>query len=69
MLKVNGKERDLSGKTISELLVIEGHKEAQVVVELNLEIIPKTEYDTTILADDDVVEIVMFMGGGSYSII
>ena len=69
MLKVNGKERDLSGKTISELLVIEGHKETQVVVELNLEIIPKTEYDTTILADDDVVEIVMFMGGGSYSII
>ncbi len=69
MLKVNGKERDLSGKTISELLVIEGHKETQVVVELNLEIIPKTEYDTTILADDDVVEIVMFMGGGSYTII
>ena len=69
MLKVNGKERDLSGKTISELLVIEGHKETQVVVELNLEIIPKTEYDTTILADDDVVEIVMFMGGGSYMII
>ena len=34
------------------------------VVELNEEILPKTEYDSTAIADGDVVEILSFMGGG-----
>ena len=35
-----------------------------IVVELNEEILPKTEYDSTAIADGDVVEILSFMGGG-----
>ena len=30
----------------------------------NEEILPKTEYDSTAIADGDVVEILSFMGGG-----
>ena len=37
----------------------------QVVVELNEEIIKRETYDTTVLKDGDVVEILQFMGGGS----
>ena len=37
----------------------------QVVVELNEEIIKRDTYDTTVLKDGDVVEILQFMGGGS----
>jgi len=36
-----------------------------IVVEYNLEIIPKERYAQTILKDGDEVEIVSFMGGGS----
>ena len=37
----------------------------QIAVELNEEILPKTEYVSTVLKDGDVMEIVSFMGGGS----
>ena len=37
-----------------------------VVVELNEEIIKRENYDTTVLKDGDVVEILHFMGGGSF---
>jgi sulfur carrier protein len=33
-------------------------------VELNLEIVPKSQYDSTILKDGDSVEVVSFVGGG-----
>ncbi len=36
----------------------------KIVVELNLEILPKDEYDKTILKEDDKIEIVAFVGGG-----
>ena len=36
-----------------------------VVNKENEEILPKTEYVSTVLKDGDVMEIVSFMGGGS----
>ena len=33
-------------------------------VELNGEILPKAQYDSTIIADSDKIEIVSFVGGG-----
>jgi sulfur carrier protein len=35
-----------------------------VAIELNLEILPKSDYGTTLLCDGDRVEIVQFVGGG-----
>ena len=57
MITVNGENRTL--KACNYIPV-------QVVVELNEEIIKRENYDTTVLKDGDVVEILHFMGGGSF---
>ena len=36
----------------------------RVAVERNGQIVPKAQYDGIVLEDDDVVEIVSFVGGG-----
>ena len=36
----------------------------RVAVELNQDILPKTEYGTTLLNEGDKIEIVHFVGGG-----
>lgn len=36
----------------------------RIAVEINGNIIPKSKYDTTILKDNDIIEIVSFVGGG-----
>jgi len=43
-------------------LEIEGNR---VAVELNLDILPKSEYSGTSLKEGDRVEVVQFVGGGS----
>lgn len=36
----------------------------KIAAELNGNIIPKSEYEAVILKDDDVLEVVSFVGGG-----
>lgn len=64
-MKVNGEAKDL-GDVISlgEFLRKENYVAAQIAVERNGEIVPKAEYDQVMLAEDDVLEIVHFVGGG-----
>ncbi len=64
MVKINGELLDKNGKTISEILVDMEITAQRVAVELNEEIVPKANYDETILKDGDVVEVVRFVGGG-----
>ncbi|MCR4946120.1 MAG: sulfur carrier protein ThiS [Lachnospiraceae bacterium] len=64
MVTINGKNEDAAGKSISAYLAEAGYDGEYVVVEKNLEIIPKEEYDNQSLADGDVVEILHFVGGG-----
>lgn len=65
MVKINGKEAaDACGMTVSQYLSANNYNPKHIVVELNEEILPKTEYDSTAIADGDVVEILSFMGGG-----
>lgn len=64
MVKVNGKEQDIAGMTVSELLEKEGYKREKVAVELDLEIVPKAQYDSCVLKDGCSVEVVSFVGGG-----
>lgn len=51
--------------TLSELLSERGYRVTMIAVELNGAIPPKSEYDSIILKDSDVIEVVHFMGGGS----
>ena len=66
-LVVNGKETNITdGLTINELLVEENVKMPQMVsVELNGQILKRSEFDRTVLKDDDKVEFLYFMGGGN----
>lgn len=64
MVKINGTEQDIAGKTVSELLEAEGYDLLKVAVELNEMILPKAQYGSTALKDGDTVEVVSFVGGG-----
>ena len=66
-LVVNGKNTDITDTlTISELLAKEDVKMPQMVsVELNGQILKRSEFVTTKLKDDDKVEFLYYMGGGS----
>lgn len=66
MITVNGETRTLENPvTVTEYLEACNYVPVQVVVELNEEIIKRETYDTIVLKDGDVVEILQFMGGGS----
>ena len=66
MFTVNGTKKTLTGVfCVKEYLEQNGYVISQIAVELNEEILPKTEYVSTVLKDGDVMEIVSFMGGGS----
>ena len=64
MVKINGSELDVAGKTVAEYLAGASYSLERVAVELNGEIVPKAEYGRTVLADGDSVEVVSFVGGG-----
>lgn len=65
MVTVNGKEKDVAGKSLSAFLEEEHYKPVRVVVEINEEIIPRENYGDITLRDGDLVEVVSFMGGGA----
>lgn len=65
MVTINGKNREMQGKTISEILAILEYRVDAVAVERNEVIVPKAEFTDTVLEDGDIVEVVSFMGGGS----
>jgi len=64
-LTINGEKRTLGGLASVAALVAElGLDARKVAVELNLEIVPRSAYAATALADGDRIEIVHFIGGG-----
>ena len=64
-MKINGEDIALEAPlTLSELLEREGYGTERVAVEKNRLIVPRAEYETTMIGDDDVLEIVRFVGGG-----
>ncbi len=65
-LTINGEPRDFpDGLTLSALVQHLGMKADRVAVELNLEIVPRGNWDSTRLKNGDKLEIVHFVGGGS----
>ena len=64
MVKVNGTELDIAGKTVSAYLATTNYDPKRIAVERNGDIVFKSEYDVTILKDGDRLEIVGFVGGG-----
>lgn len=64
MVKVNGKQLDIAGKTVMEYLKEAEYDLKRVAVERNGEIVPKKTYEEMILKDGDCMEVVSFVGGG-----
>lgn len=64
-ITVNGEIRELEKEVdLAGLLDLLSLPSQRVAVELNREVIPKRNWNATIVRDDDRVEIVHFVGGG-----
>ncbi|MBL8553052.1 MAG: sulfur carrier protein ThiS [Phenylobacterium sp.] len=64
-LTVNGEVRSFEGVAdVAGLVAALGLNTRKVAVERNLEIVPRSVYASTALADGDRIEIVTFIGGG-----
>ena len=61
---LNGSEILLKSKSLKELVDNLNLQEARFAVEINREIVPKSQIDNYTLNDKDVVEIVIAVGGG-----
>ncbi len=64
MVKVNGAELDIAGKTVEEYIAETDYDPKRIAVERNGDIVFKSQYDVTVLKDGDSLEVVSFVGGG-----
>lgn len=64
MVKINGEQLDIAGKTLAEYLAATNYNPTRIAVERNGEIVPKAAYEEVLLADGDTLEVVSFVGGG-----
>ena len=64
MVRINGENLDVVGKSVAEYLNSAGYDLMRVAVELNGDIVPKAQYSDTVFKDGDSVEVVSFVGGG-----
>jgi thiamine biosynthesis protein ThiS len=66
-ININGEPRDVEPDTsLPQLIASLDLKAEQVAIELNREVVRRAEWDSTLLHADDKVEIVHFVGGGSW---
>ncbi len=64
MVTINGKQEQAVGMSILAYLQSAGYSPDKVVVEKNLEIIPRDRLDEVVLENGDSLEILRFVGGG-----
>lgn len=64
MVIVNGVDLDIAGKTLQEYIESAGYDFKKIAVERNGTVVFKSLYASTILCDNDIIEIVCFVGGG-----
>ena len=66
-ITLNGESTQTAdNRTIFQLLEELGFDPSRVAVEHNLEVAPREQYQSIALSDGDQVEIVHFIGGGSF---
>lgn len=64
-ITTNGEAVSIEPLSVQEYLVSLGIDPRRVAVELNRDILPKAQYQETLLKEGDILEIVHFVGGGS----
>lgn len=64
-IEVNGETQQLpQGSTLEQLIVQMALSERRLAVELNLDVVPRSQYPNMQLQDGDRIEIVHAIGGG-----
>lgn len=62
---LNGREQDVDGNaTVADLIAAAGLVGRRVAIEVNREIVPRSDYAARRLSADDRVEVVHAIGGG-----
>ena len=62
---VNGEEKNLkSAISLADLITELDLPAARIAIELNREVVRRSDWNSTMLKDDDRIEIVHFVGGG-----
>ncbi|ATX79823.1 sulfur carrier protein [Mariprofundus aestuarium] len=63
-IHINGEDRTVRAGTLTELVAEMGLEKRMIAIECNLEVVPKSQYDSTALKDGDRIELVHMIGGG-----
>ena len=69
MVQINGEQIEASkavGKTLLAYATEAGYDPVGIVIEKNMEIIHREDFDKVSIADGDVIEILHFVGGGQF---
>lgn len=62
---INGEIRRLDGEvTLARLLELLSLPSKRVAVELNREVVRRSDWENTVVRDADTIEVVHFVGGG-----
>ena len=61
---VNGEPREVSETTLAGLVTELDLPVARIAIELNREVVRRSDWGSTMLKDEDRIEIVHFVGGG-----
>ena len=64
MVMINGEEKEIAGKNLLEYLKENGFNPEHLVVERNFEIIQKEQFGSVTIQDEDMIEVLRFVGGG-----
>ncbi len=65
IIKINGKEESVDrAQNLTELISHKGLVADHIVIEHNSRIVPKEEWGSVIIEENDNIEIVSFVGGG-----
>ena len=64
MVKINGQPSEAAGKTVAQIVTEQGLNVQRVAVELNGDIVKRSDFDKVVVKEDDSMEIVNFVGGG-----
>ncbi|MDQ6967357.1 MAG: sulfur carrier protein ThiS [Mariprofundaceae bacterium] len=63
-IQLNGEDTQVSAGNLTELVVELGLEQRMIAIERNMEVVPKSEYATTKLEENDRIELVHMIGGG-----
>ena len=64
MVRINGEDKALAGINLLEYLNDAGYQLEKIVVERNLEIIPRDQLENVVIQENDSIEVLSFVGGG-----